>query len=308
MNEYKLLIDPFLYPIVQKEQQKVSPIYFGERSKKICIYCGKSSDITSFKKEAHVIPAALGNRTLFNYNECDHCNEHIFSSVENELANYLMLDRIFIGAKKRNGFPKFKASSKGNSSIEHSADSRTIILKVDETESKFEVIVDETKKLIKFIIDSPPSYSPASICKSLVHMIWPFLSLEIRQKLSHISTWLLGEVELLPLFLDITFVPGNGFDNVILECWESVDENSDFPLMVRFTFGLRIISFFIPASSIVCSEPMLFPNYIQLAEREEEIRVDRMKIISNGRLELENLSYTMKFDSASKLIKEMETE
>lgn len=54
-----------------------------------------------FKKEADVIPAVLGNRIFFNYDECDICNELHFSLHENELANYLMMDRILIRARKR---------------------------------------------------------------------------------------------------------------------------------------------------------------------------------------------------------------
>lgn len=106
-----LRLNPFYthFQIMIRIRKRI--FFFGDKTNRQCMYYGKTKRETTFKKDAHVIPAGLGNRILFNYDECDRCNEHHFSNYENEIANFLMLDRIFIGARKRNGMPKYKPIS-----------------------------------------------------------------------------------------------------------------------------------------------------------------------------------------------------
>jgi hypothetical protein len=51
----------------------------------LCRFCG-SSDRTRFRKTAHTIPEALGNKWVFSKDECDNCNA-TFSRYEDALAN-----------------------------------------------------------------------------------------------------------------------------------------------------------------------------------------------------------------------------
>ncbi|PEZ83888.1 hypothetical protein CN374_28115 [Bacillus cereus] len=90
MENYKLAAKPFIYDFTHQDEEK--RVIFGEKSSRKCMYCRKIRGETTFKKDAHVIPAGLGNRILFNYNECDTCNEHYFGNYENELAN---INRLF---------------------------------------------------------------------------------------------------------------------------------------------------------------------------------------------------------------------
>ena len=292
-------MNPYIYPVSTQANQNIKRHYLGKKTERKCIYCGKSNRETTFKKDAHIIPASLGNRILYNYNECDKCNEDYFSVQENELANFLMLDRIFIGSSKRNGLPKYKPLSKGNSSIEHSPDSRTVNLNLDNIEGKFEINVDEQNKKLTYIVNDPLPYRPVDICKSLVHMIWPFLSADYREKLSYIPNWLEGKVSIFPLFLDVLFVPGNGFSQGILEGWESHDPESKYPIIVRFTFGLKILSFYIPSSLEVHENPPAFQNYLQLPDTMEGLIVERYPINNNNRRTPSNLTYNFSFQSMS---------
>lgn len=293
MEEYELIIKPFMYPINPKQEQ--NKIFFGEKNNRRCIYCGKTKDEVTFKKDAHVVPAALGNRILFNYNECDSCNEHFFGVYENELANYLMLDRIFIGARKRNGLPKYKPNPKGGTSIEHLPNSNTVSIKIDELEGKFEILTDYKNKEVIYKINEPIPYRPADICKALTHMIWPFLPEELRQKLDHIPKWLLGDLDIFPIHLDVAFVPGTGFSNVILECWGSTYLESKYPIMVRFTFGTKILSFYIPASVKNSEPPIRSRVYFQIPEHIEGLSVDGLTINDNNRLIPSDLTYKIKY-------------
>ena len=74
-----------------------------------CRFCHRTSDETSFKKVAHVIPTALGNDHLKSAEECDECNEYFGQQTEPSLIAMLDLQRVFLGTQgrgKNNGRPK----------------------------------------------------------------------------------------------------------------------------------------------------------------------------------------------------------
>ncbi|MEN8904530.1 MAG: HNH endonuclease [Clostridiales bacterium] len=87
------LINQYIYPIHSSDNTQKE--YLGDKSNQICIFCNHGKDEVTFRKEAHVIPAALGNKTLLNYNECDNCNK-LAGKLESELINYLQLERISV--------------------------------------------------------------------------------------------------------------------------------------------------------------------------------------------------------------------
>src|SRR6266536_124856 len=67
--------------------------FLGLRSPRRCRFCGRRNAETTFHKDAHVIPAAFGNRTLFSHEECDKCNLNMGSALEDDLAKFLSLPR-----------------------------------------------------------------------------------------------------------------------------------------------------------------------------------------------------------------------
>ncbi|WP_053400346.1 HNH endonuclease [Priestia koreensis] len=296
MEDYELILEPFIYSITQFENKGKTTL--GDKSNRECIYCGKVKGEVTFKKEAHVIPASLGNRTLFNYNECDNCNEHYFGVHENELANYLMLDRVFTGSRKRNGLPTYKPNPKGDTSIRHMTDSNTVAIKIDDIDGRFEIIQNESLNQLTYRINEPLPYRLADICKALTHMVWPFLSLKQRNELKHIPDWLLGKYDIFPLYLDKLFVPGNGYSNVMLECWEHTDPKALYPLLVRFTFGTKILSFYIPKSRNISIPPKRYTDYIQIPDKVN-VTFDPLIIKDNQRSYPKDLSFTFKYSSIS---------
>lgn len=54
-----------------------------DENKRTCRFCGKSVPEVSFKKVAHAIQDALGNKLLFCYEECDTCN-HDLATIEDQ--------------------------------------------------------------------------------------------------------------------------------------------------------------------------------------------------------------------------------
>lgn len=75
-----------------------------------CIFCNKAYDVNYFSDEAHAVPAFLNNTKLISLNECNDCN-HTFSKIEENLANYLGVDRSLYSIKGRKKIPTFEINS-----------------------------------------------------------------------------------------------------------------------------------------------------------------------------------------------------
>jgi hypothetical protein len=75
---------------------------------RVCRFCGLGADNTKFNKRAHAISELLGNKYLLSDSECDTCNE-FFSSLENDLANFLGAVRTINGVEGKNKVPTFKS-------------------------------------------------------------------------------------------------------------------------------------------------------------------------------------------------------
>lgn len=80
-------------------------------SARVCRFCSRNSEQTSFRKKAHLIPHFLGNNVLFSDFECDKCNEK-FGFYENHLANLLGAERTIGKVQGKIGIPKFKSPNK----------------------------------------------------------------------------------------------------------------------------------------------------------------------------------------------------
>ena len=90
-------------------------IYLGEKDKKkrICRFCGRTmADKISFIKDAHAIPAFMGNSKIFQNEECDECNAYFGETIEKDIDNYSKLFRVINGIKGRSGVPEVETSDK----------------------------------------------------------------------------------------------------------------------------------------------------------------------------------------------------
>lgn len=104
--------------ILSKHPYKVTPIIperkiiVGEsdKRKRKCIYCGLTQQVGGdcYKEIAHAIPESLGNKKLFQNEECDCCNKYFSNNMEEDFCNMLMFDRLKYGLKSKKGNPEFK--------------------------------------------------------------------------------------------------------------------------------------------------------------------------------------------------------
>lgn len=259
----------YAYPI-HGVQDKKEPL--GNKEGRYCIFCGETEGETTFSKEAHIIPAALGNKHFTNWNECDVCNEHIFSKYEDDLVNFLALDRILFRGRKRRGTGKPKLKPlKGNSYITSEPGTNNVSISLDPSEIpfiKFEGL-DNGPGTATMTYTDLPMYSYVSICKTLVHMGWSVLEQywdKLNQNFSYVYTWLKGQLDVYPLYLNIANISG-GLAHIIFEVYESQEGTSKYPFIFRLYYGSKIITFYLPASNEVNDEPNVVLPYPEILEK-----------------------------------------
>lgn len=103
-NKTKLYKDKIFFKenyevIATYELIKGKKIILGDKSERKCRFYGKGKGDVSFKSKAHAIPQLLGNNELFTYYECDTCNKVKFHKLEDHLANFLGIWKIFSGVR-----------------------------------------------------------------------------------------------------------------------------------------------------------------------------------------------------------------
>ena len=102
------------YELITFDLDKDRKIKIGEdnRDKRICRFCNKKKPDVKFKKEAHAISEALGNKKLILNEECDSCNEFFDENIERDFIYYHDLARTMFGIKnKDNNSPKMKGDN-----------------------------------------------------------------------------------------------------------------------------------------------------------------------------------------------------
>ncbi len=77
-----------------------------------CRFCGGTIKTgAKFNKEAHAIPAALGNQLLKLNDECDCCNQYFGDEVEPALIELLNIQRVSLGITSRGARPTVQLTS-----------------------------------------------------------------------------------------------------------------------------------------------------------------------------------------------------
>lgn len=86
-------------------------IFLGESKSRSCRYCGATDD-GRFKKVAHALPEAIGNKCLISLDECDECNDFFGRTMDEHLANYLGIHRTVQQIRGKSGVPKYGVPGK----------------------------------------------------------------------------------------------------------------------------------------------------------------------------------------------------
>lgn len=146
------------YEISAFDENTRNRIGEADKSKRICRFCDKSSPQVTFKKVAHSISEALGNKKIITNDECDACNEKFGSGIENDLILFLNLFRNVFGIKGKNGVPKLKGK---NFEIENTGKIEIKQILTDEE------INDPNRDDFKLRLESTQNITPQNIYKTL---------------------------------------------------------------------------------------------------------------------------------------------
>jgi hypothetical protein len=173
-------------------------IYLGDKTKCVCRYCGLAAPQATFKKLAHAIPDQIGNNWLFDYEECDNCNEHFAKKVEDDFAKWTLPWRSLGRIKGKTGIPSHKSNDKQfridakKKLNENIADRNgaqydlNIQMGIDDARHE----LNESTQTVKFTLERQP-YVPMGAFKCLVKMAIAVMPPEEDRLCNHLKKWIL---------------------------------------------------------------------------------------------------------------------
>lgn len=139
--------------------------FLGDKSNRICRFCNQSSPNATFRKDAHVVPQLLGNKTLMSFYECDDCNDEFGSGIENDLGNWTKPMRTLARIRGQNGIPKHKREGEDGWRVEF----HDRVLKISGKEDSFPFSVEEANNKIVFRLPRDP-YTPIAVLKAFLRI------------------------------------------------------------------------------------------------------------------------------------------
>lgn len=118
-----------LYNIFEPETEKHNLIGNPRKADRICRFCGGTiATQSTFKKRAHAMPAALGNKYLKLADECDTCNGYFGDTIEPTLVEYLNIQRVSLGIEAREGRPKVEFDGGWMFSVDRGDDKNLMVV------------------------------------------------------------------------------------------------------------------------------------------------------------------------------------
>jgi len=172
--------------ITSKVQGKM---YTGSKADPLCRYCGRDNTSTTFKNESHAISVFLGNRTLIDWNECDSCNKHFGSFVEDHFAKYTLPHRAFSRTKGRVKIPSYK--DKDYEVV--AGDSGNLKISMLRASDLGDILVEGPERsTLKFSMQRQP-YRPTAVYKTFVKMALALMPDEDHKSLGALKQWILAD-------------------------------------------------------------------------------------------------------------------
>lgn len=227
-------------------------VYLGDKTKRVCRYCGLATPQVKFKKLAHAIPDQVGNDWLFDHEECDDCNEHFAKRVEDDFAKWTLPWRSMGRIKGKNGIPSHKSNDKqfridaSKKPTEDSTDGNgarhDLKIHMGVNDARHEL--DEATNTVKLTLERQP-YVPMGVFKCLVKMAIAVMPPEEEQRCAHLKKWILlpdhtfESYPYKPLRIIYQFVPGPlPNDRVIYWLLRRKPERADDCLYMQFILQL----------------------------------------------------------------------
>lgn len=160
-------------------------VVLGDKTKRICRFCGKQPPEVTFRKVAHAIPEALGNKSIETTYECDTCNEAFGSGIENDLGNWSKPMRTLARIRGKSGVPTLK---KGGDKPGWRIEYGQIGFNIKSYESDPIYDVDEASRVITFSLRRD-SYTPVAVLKAFMKIGLTLLPDDEVENFPHLMAW-----------------------------------------------------------------------------------------------------------------------
>lgn len=184
-NRARLFYEKYnMLPIISSGDPRYSKRSLKNYKERTCRFCGRRYGQTSFSNYSHLVPQLIGNTSMYSDFECDECNL-IFSSYENDLAEFLGISRSIIGMageKKTKGFVARRLTAKSRSFI-----GNNILIIAPE-----DVKRDGNKTTITY---SKNAFVPANVYKALLKSALSLINeVEIKENYQYALDYLAGKI------------------------------------------------------------------------------------------------------------------
>jgi hypothetical protein len=183
-------------------------VLLGDRENRRCRFCRKQSPEVQFRKTAHAIPEALGNKSIESTYECDVCNEKFGLGIENDLGNWSKPMRTFARIRGKSGVPTLKETGSSPAWRIEYVDTGFAISSYEQ-DPFFEI--DESNKSVAFKLKRDP-YTPVAVLKAFMKIGLTLLPDEEVKNFEHLMAWVRQEDHSVPFAeqcaIIYTFQPG----------------------------------------------------------------------------------------------------
>jgi len=244
-------------PDAQGMRQTIAPASVP----RYCRFCQKSAPAVKFRKEAHVIPEALGNHYLLSAEECDICNEHVGSPLEDELAKHLAVARAMSRIEGKHGNIKHRFGKRPGS-IESDGTTNLVLTKLQEGDDSLRM--KRVPDGIAFSVRIP-KHRPASVAKALARIAFFLAPQTELSNLEHIRRWVRSEVNWRVTFFEC-HLPSTGLIKVTACLDQKSNGGSVNDYRVSLTYSTKILLLHLPRpdGTIINEDPLpvRMPNYI----------------------------------------------
>jgi len=160
-------------------------IVLGDKQNRVCRFCGRKPPEVTFRKVAHAIPEALGNKSIESAYECDDCNEGFGCGIENDLGNWSKPTRTFARIRGKSGVPTLKKGGDGKGwRIEYGVAGFNISSYEDDPLYQ----IDEANRRITFQLKRD-SYTPVAVLKAFMKIGLTLLPDEEIENFPHLMNW-----------------------------------------------------------------------------------------------------------------------
>lgn len=254
LDERKTKFDEIFGFVSEKYDIKV----FGESEKKTiigvrptqeagsCRFCKtRVSDGAKFKKIAHSISEALGNKCIVTADECDECNGKFGRTIEPHLIRYLDIYRVFFRISGKNGIPELRFKDGGNvhSSLPDNDEKMMVMCSQN---------ITETDNSINILYKSFDKINEQKIFKSLCKIALSVLDPTEISNFDLTIQWLLSEEKNeKDLHFSIATLITNHFTKhpVLTTYIRKNNSESEYPhLVAELQFGVLMFIYIVPYS------------------------------------------------------------